>query len=48
MTTGYYNPKLTLEDVRDHFAEIRDEKDYTVPANPGEEMQLLFKMISGG
>ena len=47
MTTGYYNPKLTLEDVRDHFAEIRDEKDYTVPANPGEEMQLLFKMISG-
>jgi NAD(P)-dependent dehydrogenase (short-subunit alcohol dehydrogenase family) len=48
MTTGYYNPKLTLEDVRDHFAEIRDESGYTVPANPGEEMQLLFKMISGG
>ncbi|HEX4864137.1 MAG TPA: short-chain dehydrogenase, partial [Acidimicrobiales bacterium] len=48
MTTGYYNPKLTLEDVRDHFDEIRDEKGYTVPANPGEEMQLLFKMISGG
>ena len=47
MTTGYYNPKLTLEDVRDHFDEIRDEKGYTVPANPGEEMQLLFKMISG-
>ena len=47
MTTGYYNPKLTLEDVRDHFAEIRDEAGYTVPANPGEEMQLLFKMISG-
>ena len=47
MTTGYYNPKLTLEDVRDHFDEIRDESDYTVPANPGEEMQLLFKMISG-
>ena len=47
MTTGYYNPKLTLEDVRDHFDEIRDEKGYTVPANPGDEMQLLFKMISG-
>jgi hypothetical protein len=47
MTTGYYNPKLTLEDVRDHFDEIRDETGYTVPANPGEEMQLLFKMISG-
>lgn len=47
MTTGYYNPKLTLEDVRDHFDEIRDENGYTVPANPGDEMQLLFKMISG-
>jgi NAD(P)-dependent dehydrogenase (short-subunit alcohol dehydrogenase family) len=47
MTTGYYNPKLTLEDVRDHFNEIRDENGYTVPANPGDEMQLLFKMISG-
>jgi NAD(P)-dependent dehydrogenase (short-subunit alcohol dehydrogenase family) len=47
MTTGYYNPKLTLEDVRDHFDEIRDETGYTVPANPGEEMQLMFKMISG-
>ena len=35
MTTGYYNPKLcTVEDVRDHFDEIRDESGYTVPAGP--------------
>ena len=47
MTHGYYNPKMTIEDVRDHFAEIRDEKGYTVPANPGEEMKLMFDMISG-
>ena len=47
MTHGYYNPKLTLEDVRDHFDEIRDEKGYTVPANPGEEMKLMFDIISG-
>jgi len=47
MTHGYYNPKLTLEDVRDHFEEIRDEKGYTVPANPGEEMKLMFDIISG-
>jgi len=47
MTHGYYNPKLTVEDVRDHFAEIRDEKGYTVPANPGEEMKLMFDIISG-
>jgi NAD(P)-dependent dehydrogenase (short-subunit alcohol dehydrogenase family) len=47
MTHGYYNPKLTIEDVRDHFGEIRDEKDYTVPANPADEMKVMFKMISG-
>ena len=47
MTHGYYNPKMSIEDVRDHFAEIRDEKGYTVPANPGEEMKLMFDMISG-
>ena len=47
MTHGYYNPKMTVEDVRDNFTEIRDEKGYTVPANPGEEMKLMFDMISG-
>ena len=47
MTHGYYNPKLTLEDVRDHFEEIRDEKGYTVPANTGEEMKLMFDILSG-
>lgn len=47
MTHGYYNPKLTVEDVRDHFDEIRDEKGYTVPANPGDEMKLMFDIISG-
>ncbi|HVA74071.1 MAG TPA: SDR family oxidoreductase [Acidimicrobiales bacterium] len=47
MTHGYYNPKMTVEDVRDHFAEIRDEKGYTVPANPGDEMKLMFDIISG-
>jgi len=46
MTTGYYNPKLTLEDVRDHFDQIRDEKGYTVPANPTDEMKVMFKVIS--
>jgi NAD(P)-dependent dehydrogenase (short-subunit alcohol dehydrogenase family) len=48
MTNGYYNPQLSVEDVRDHFSEIRDETGYTVPANPGEEFPVLFKMMKGG
>jgi NAD(P)-dependent dehydrogenase (short-subunit alcohol dehydrogenase family) len=48
MTPGYYNPKLTVEDVRDHFAEIRAEAGYTVPSGPGEELSLLLKTIQEG
>jgi NAD(P)-dependent dehydrogenase (short-subunit alcohol dehydrogenase family) len=45
MTNGYYNPKLTVEDVRDHLAEIRDETGYTVPSSPTDEFALLAKMM---
>jgi NAD(P)-dependent dehydrogenase (short-subunit alcohol dehydrogenase family) len=44
-TTGYYNPTLSVEDVRTHLDEIRDETGYTVPAGPAEEMAELFKAI---
>ena len=44
-TKGYFNPTLSLEDVRTHLDEIRDETDYTVPAGPTEEMAELFKAI---
>jgi NAD(P)-dependent dehydrogenase (short-subunit alcohol dehydrogenase family) len=47
MTEGYYNPELTAEDVRDHFAEVRDETGYTVPADPSEEIALVAKLIGG-
>ena len=47
MTNGYYNPKLTVEDVRDHFSEVRDETGYTVPTNASEEFALLFKLMQG-
>ncbi len=40
-TKGYFNPTLSLEDVRTHL----DETDYTVPAGPAEEMAELFKAI---
>jgi len=45
MTKGYYNPKLSPEDVRDHVAEIRDEAGYTVPAGPADEFRLLLGTI---
>ena len=32
-TPGYYNPALTLEDVRDNWDTIRDEAGYIVPAS---------------
>src|SRR6267154_1737745 len=45
-TKGYFNPRLSMEDVRTHLDEIRDETDYTVPAGPAEEMVELFKAIA--
>jgi NAD(P)-dependent dehydrogenase (short-subunit alcohol dehydrogenase family) len=45
MTRGYYNPKLTVEDVRDHFAEIRDESGYTVPTAPADEIRMVLETI---
>jgi NAD(P)-dependent dehydrogenase (short-subunit alcohol dehydrogenase family) len=48
MTHGYYNPKLTVEDVRDHFTEIRDEGGYTVPSGPSDELALLLETIEEG
>lgn len=47
MTAGYYNPALTIEDVRDNFGQIRDETGYTVPAGPADELSLLLKAIQG-
>ncbi|MGH9106450.1 MAG: SDR family NAD(P)-dependent oxidoreductase [Acidimicrobiales bacterium] len=43
LTTGYYNPKLTPEDVRDNFDQVRDEAGYTVPAGPADEVARLVE-----
>lgn len=32
-TPGYTNPDMTIEDVRDHFEEIRSEDGYVVPSS---------------
>jgi NAD(P)-dependent dehydrogenase (short-subunit alcohol dehydrogenase family) len=44
-TKGFYSPALSMEAVRDHFAEIRDEANYTVPGGPADEMSELFATI---
>lgn len=46
-TRGFYRPGLSVEDVRDHLDEIRDEAGYTVPGGPGDEMSELFAVIAG-
>jgi NAD(P)-dependent dehydrogenase (short-subunit alcohol dehydrogenase family) len=48
MTAGYFNPNLTIEDVRDNLETIRSEDGYMVPASSSEETAFLFKMMSEG
>jgi NAD(P)-dependent dehydrogenase (short-subunit alcohol dehydrogenase family) len=45
LTPGYYNPNLTVEDVRDHFAEIRAEDGYIVATSNSDELALLVKQL---
>jgi NAD(P)-dependent dehydrogenase (short-subunit alcohol dehydrogenase family) len=44
-TRGFYRPGLTVEDVRDHLDEIRDEAGYTVPGGSADEMTELFATV---
>jgi NAD(P)-dependent dehydrogenase (short-subunit alcohol dehydrogenase family) len=46
MTTGYTNAKLTAEDVRDNWDQIRSEDGYTVPAGPNDEFAAMMKAFS--
>jgi NAD(P)-dependent dehydrogenase (short-subunit alcohol dehydrogenase family) len=46
LTEGYYSPNLTLEDVRDNFAQIRNEEGYIVPTGPADEFGQLMKHFS--
>ncbi|KKC06038.1 SDR family NAD(P)-dependent oxidoreductase [Mycobacterium nebraskense] len=45
-TKGFYDPALSIEEVRDHLDEIRDEAGYTVPGGPADEMAELFATIA--
>lgn len=44
-TRGYGHPELSVEDVRDHLAEIRDETGYSAPADPGAEITELIRAV---
>ncbi|OBA64049.1 short-chain dehydrogenase [Mycobacterium sp. 1100029.7] len=44
-TKGYYSPQLSIEDIRDHLTQIRDEAGYTVPGGPADEMAELFATL---
>ena len=46
-TKGYFNRDLSIEEVADHFAEIRDETDYTVMNDPAEEVGQVLTAVSG-
>ncbi len=46
-TQGYINKQLSAEEVRDHFDQIRDEKDYIVPASNTEEIMLIMGALTG-
>jgi NAD(P)-dependent dehydrogenase (short-subunit alcohol dehydrogenase family) len=44
-TPGYFNPELTVEDVRDHWDQIRDEEGYTVPRGVSDELTILLNVF---
>jgi NAD(P)-dependent dehydrogenase (short-subunit alcohol dehydrogenase family) len=48
VTPGWTDTEsLTVEDIRDHFDEIRDEDGYAVPANLTEELMGTLKALGG-
>jgi len=45
-TKGFHSPELSIEEVRDHLDEIRDEAGHTVPGGPADEMNELLATIA--
>lgn len=46
LTPGYYNPELTVEDVRDHWDEIRSTDGFIIPDGPADELKKILEAIS--
>lgn len=47
VTPGIFKRDLTVEDVRDHFDQIRSQEGYTVPGGSSEEIALLLPHLTG-
>jgi NAD(P)-dependent dehydrogenase (short-subunit alcohol dehydrogenase family) len=45
VTPGYFNPDLTVEDVRDHLAEVRAEDGYAVPVDGNDEIARVAPLL---
>jgi NAD(P)-dependent dehydrogenase (short-subunit alcohol dehydrogenase family) len=48
LTPGYYKKDPTVEDVRDHWAEIRDPDGFIIPDGPQDELKKIFGILSAG
>jgi NAD(P)-dependent dehydrogenase (short-subunit alcohol dehydrogenase family) len=48
LTPGYFKKDLTVEDVRDHWSEIRDTDGYIIPEGPNDELKKLFTALTEG
>ena len=46
-TKGYFSRGLSIEEVAEHFAQIRDETDYTVMNDPAEEVGQVLTAVTG-
>jgi NAD(P)-dependent dehydrogenase (short-subunit alcohol dehydrogenase family) len=46
LTPGWYQNGHSVEDVRDNWGQIRDEKDYIVPDGPNDELKKLLEILS--
>jgi hypothetical protein len=47
LTSGWFGRGHSMEDVRDHWDEIRSEEGYTVPAGPGDEFEIISRVLKG-
>lgn len=47
VTPGIFKRDLTVEDIRDHFDQIRSQEGYTVPGGSSEEVALLLPHLTG-
>lgn len=48
LTPGYFKKDLSVEDVREHWGEIRDTDGYIIPEGPQDELQKLFNALTQG